>query len=243
MKNQVSITVKKPCAEKFESFMKTDKGGFCYSCEKEVIDFTSISSSELIDYLCQDSSNTCGRFKSSQLTEINTLDAPNYNLNFLSRGVAVISFSLLALCTVSNLNAQNNSLQTNVKTEINTHQNIPIEKGSTVLQYTVKGTVFDENNTPLAGASVVLKGTNEGVQTDFDGKFEFTKSLNEGDILVFSYLGYDTKEYKIKTSDSNTLDITIIFEASDIELMGEVVLNQAYTSKRSIFRKFADLFK
>ena len=97
MKNQVSITVKKPCAEKFESFMKTDKGGFCNSCEKEVIDFTAMSSSELIDYLFKKNTNPCGRFKTSQLGTIQELNAQNHSFNFLSSGVAAISFSLLAL--------------------------------------------------------------------------------------------------------------------------------------------------
>lgn len=242
MKNQVSITVKKPCTEKFKSFMKTEKGGFCASCEKEVIDFTSMSSSEMIDYLCKNSTNTCGRFKTSQLNVVHEFSATN-NQNFLSKGVAVLSFSLLSLCAIYPLNAQGKRTPSDFKTEISSIKNNNIITNAPILQYSVKGTVFDENNTPLAGASVVLKGTNEGVQTDFDGKFEFTKPLNEGDILVFSYLGYDTKEYKIKASETNTLDITITFEASDIELMGEVVVDQPYTSKKSIFQRFAAIFK
>lgn len=110
-------------------------------------------------------------------------------------------------------------------------------------QFTVKGTVLDENNTPLAGASVVLKGTSEGVQTDFDGKFEFIRALSEGDVLVFSYLGYDKKEYVVSNSEVDNLTISITFEASDIELMGEVVLDQPFTSKRSIFQRIGSIFK
>lgn len=242
MKNQVSITVKKPCAEKFESFMKTEKGGFCNSCEKEVVDFTSMSNSEMMDYLRKKSSKTCGRFKTSQLNLVHEFNAPN-NYNFLSKVAAVLGFSLLSLGAISKVNAQEVTTASNLKTEMSSIQSKSIIADAPILQYTVKGTVFDENNTPLAGASVVLKGTNEGVQTDFEGKFEFTKPLNEGDILVFSYLGYDTKEYKIKASETNTLDITITFEASDIELMGEVVVDQSYTSKKSIFQRFAAIFK
>lgn len=41
------IAVPKPCHENWESFTKTSKGGFCASCNKEVIDFTSWSDERL----------------------------------------------------------------------------------------------------------------------------------------------------------------------------------------------------
>ena len=47
MKNPMIISVKKPCTEKFKNFIKTARGGFCDSCQEEVIDFTSMSPIEL----------------------------------------------------------------------------------------------------------------------------------------------------------------------------------------------------
>ncbi|WP_276372697.1 hypothetical protein [Chryseolinea sp. H1M3-3] len=43
MKKIIQIAVPKPCHEKWSSFTKTTNGGFCGSCQKEVIDFTSWS--------------------------------------------------------------------------------------------------------------------------------------------------------------------------------------------------------
>lgn len=60
----------------------------------------------------------------------------------------------------------------------------------------ITGVVLDkENKEPLIGASVVIKGTSTGAATDIDGKFGF--DANEGDILVVSYTGYETKEVVI----------------------------------------------
>tara|TARA_R110002049_G_scaffold299812_1_gene490272 strand:- start:399 stop:3350 length:2952 start_codon:yes stop_codon:yes gene_type:complete len=59
----------------------------------------------------------------------------------------------------------------------------------------VKGTVTDETG-PLPGVSVVVKGTTTGTTTDFDGNFSI--NANTGDVLVFSYVGYDTKEVQVK---------------------------------------------
>lgn len=55
----------------------------------------------------------------------------------------------------------------------------------------VSGTVTDESG-PLPGVSVIVKGTNKGTITDFDGNYSV--SASKGDRLVFSYVGYDTKE-------------------------------------------------
>jgi TonB-linked SusC/RagA family outer membrane protein len=62
-------------------------------------------------------------------------------------------------------------------------------------QSKVTGTVVDKNdNQPLLGASVVLKGNaSKGAVTDTDGNFTLT-GINNGSVLVVSYLGYLTEE-------------------------------------------------
>lgn len=54
------------------------------------------------------------------------------------------------------------------------------------------GYVIDDNNNPLPGASEVIKGTTTGSTTDFDGKFSINAGPN--DILVVSYVGFETQE-------------------------------------------------
>lgn len=56
----------------------------------------------------------------------------------------------------------------------------------------ITGTVYDDDGAPLPGASVVKKGTTTGTTTDFDGKFSINAEV--GDILVFSYIGFQKKE-------------------------------------------------
>ena len=168
----------------------------------------------------------------------------NKNANFLTRGIGAMGFSLLALCAVSNMTAQQESdLKTTQQTEIGTSQKSEFFNGTVQKSYTVKGTVVDEDNLPLAGVNVVLKGTADGITTDFDGKFEYPKTLEAGNFLVFSYIGYDTKEYEVRSSNAKIIDIKIAFNDADIELMGAVVIDGLYTSKRNFFQKFIDIFK
>lgn len=238
MKNDSNITIKKPCSENFNTFSTTEFGGFCKSCEKEVIDFVTMTEMEINNYFLVPRPNTCGRFKSSQLQT----NKNNTMHNFISKGIATMSFSLLTLCAVSNVQAQEvANLEPVIKTEISSMQ---LGEISTLYSaYTVKGTVLDEENRPLPGVNVILKGTSEGVVTDLDGSFEFPKKLDINDVLVFSYIGYDTKEYTVKESTSETISVTINFTNADVELMGEIEIGGVYKTKQNVFQKFIGLFK
>ncbi len=65
---------------------------------------------------------------------------------------------------------------------------------------TVTGTVTDDTGFPLPGANVIVKGTSNGTQTDFDGNYSI--KANQGEILVFSYVGFDNSEVAITTASS-----------------------------------------
>ncbi|MAU17573.1 MAG: TonB-dependent receptor [Muricauda sp.] len=86
----------------------------------------------------------------------------------------------------------------------------------TTIAQEVTGTVFDDQNVPLPGASVQVKGSQTGTITDFDGKY--TIEANTGDILVFSYVGFNTLEV---TVTGNTLNVTL---QAGLELENVVVV-------------------
>jgi iron complex outermembrane receptor protein len=68
----------------------------------------------------------------------------------------------------------------------------------------VDGTISDGENNPLPGATVVIKGTTTGATTDFDGAFNI--DANQGDVLVISFVGFETQEV---TYDGSTLSIVM----------------------------------
>ena len=87
---------------------------------------------------------------------------------------------------------------------------------------TVSGIVKTEDG-PLLGANVSLKGTNVGTTTDRDGKFTFPRPLKLNDVLVFSYLSYNTKEIRI-ADETNFFDVTLTDDL--IELLGAPAVNK-----------------
>lgn len=95
-------------------------------------------------------------------------------------------------------------------------------------QITVKGLVSDEDG-PLPGVSITLKNVKVGTTTNTKGEFTFPRSLSVGDILVFSYLGYETQEIKIR---KNTSFIKLMLTSDLIEILGAVNEDKPYKSKR-----------
>lgn len=59
------------------------------------------------------------------------------------------------------------------------------------------GKVTDEKGEGLPGVSVILKGSQQGTVTDAEGKFKLTIADAAGKSLVFSFVGYESKEQEI----------------------------------------------
>lgn len=83
-------------------------------------------------------------------------------------------------------------------------------------QITITGTVGDAIG-PLPGANVVVKGTNTGVTTDLDGSYSI--NVNTSDVLVFSYVGFESQE--IAYTNQTSIDVVL---QEDSDELSEVVL-------------------
>ena len=67
----------------------------------------------------------------------------------------------------------------------------------------VKGTVLDDTSLPLPGVSIIIKGTSIGTTSDFDGNYSINAS--NGDILVFSYVGFNSQEVTVSGNTVNVI--------------------------------------
>lgn len=92
-------------------------------------------------------------------------------------------------------------------------------------QLTITGGVFDTNNEPLSGVSVQEKGTTNGTATNEEGAFSITVQ-DENAVLVFSYLGYISREINAQQSH-----MTVLLER-DMANLDEVVVVGYGTQKR-----------
>ncbi|WP_299114427.1 carboxypeptidase-like regulatory domain-containing protein [uncultured Winogradskyella sp.] len=93
---------------------------------------------------------------------------------------------------------------------------------------TVKGIISDEKG-PLGDVNIVQKGTRNGTVTNEKGEFTFPVKLNTGDVLLVTYLGYETHKIKIK---DDTSFIEIVLTEDLIEMIGALDSGKPYKSKR-----------
>ncbi|NBC57101.1 MAG: SusC/RagA family TonB-linked outer membrane protein [Bacteroidetes bacterium] len=84
-------------------------------------------------------------------------------------------------------------------------------------QNTVSGTVVDDQNLPIPGVNILIEDTQRGTTTDFDGNYNI--EINNGEVLVFSYLGFKTQ--KISYTGQSEINVQLTPDQSQLE---EVVL-------------------
>lgn len=80
-----------------------------------------------------------------------------------------------------------------------------IEKIVELNDIVIRGKVTDIKGETLPGVSVKVKGTSMGTSTDVNGNYSI--SVSERAVLVFSYIGYVTKE--VAVTGNNSLDIVL----------------------------------
>jgi iron complex outermembrane receptor protein len=82
-------------------------------------------------------------------------------------------------------------------------------------QHEVSGQVTSaEDGLGLPGVTILIKGTTNGTITDLDGFYQL-KDVKPVDTLLFSYLGYNTKEEV--AGDRRTIDLKLMPSAKEIE--------------------------
>lgn len=220
MKNQINLEIKTPCSENFNQFTPTLDGGFCGTCQKEVIDFSKKDSEEIMNYFKNYSNqNTCGKFNTNQLKTYSENSFQRKTFSFWSG----LGLACLSLFTFNTVQAQTETVKTA------SSKTIAMLQKATIV---VKGTVSDDT-TVLPGVSILLEGTTIGTETDFDGNFEFPKPLKNGDVLVFSFIGLESQRVVVKDINSaSDITLKVDMQLSEIVILGKVAVNKVYSSKR-----------
>ncbi len=100
----------------------------------------------------------------------------------------------------------------------------------------VRGRVLDEKGLPLIGVSVKVKGGTLAVSTNSNG--EFSIKLPKGDeILVFSYIGFQTKE--VSVNNSTVLNVTLLEANKGLDEV--IVVGYGTQKKRNVIGAVAQI--
>jgi hypothetical protein len=193
-----------------------DKGRFCDSCQKQVIDFTQSSDRQIAETF-KTEGNVCGRFLKSQL-ERDLVIPKEKNRLWMATSAAVVAFLGLGNSKVF------------AQTEKKKAETVQVEKNkvinsadSTEVTRVITGTVVDEIGLPIPGAVVKNTTSKKELATDFDGNFVIEAETNNS--LEISFFGL--KEVKLKVTNVNHYNIKMIDDSSiDIDAIGGATLTR-----------------
>ena len=206
MSAKINISIPAPCHENWLDMTVADKGRFCASCQKHVIDFTTASDRQIAEVFKKDS-NVCGRFLPSQLQR-DLIIPKEKNSLWMAASAAMVAFLGLGNADVFAQTEKPEIVQVEKDKKLDTANYI---KGNRA----ITGIVLDKAGLALPGANINLVGTDEKTQTDFDGKFFL--EAKTGDTIEFSFIGMmpnnlivnEKKDYTITMTDYATGEVSV----------------------------------
>jgi len=227
MSAKINISIPTPCHQNWQDMSVADKGRFCASCQKSVIDFTQSSDRHIAEVFKKDG-DVCGRFLRSQL-ERDLILPKEKNRLWMAASAAVVAFLGLGKGKV---------FAQTVKTET-----VQVEKDkefSPVIyraDYRIfNGTVLDETGIGLPGVYVNTGGKIQ-VKTDIEGKFAI--EAEAGNILEFTMVGFETQRIAIDTA-TDKIEVTMNVY---YDLMGDIVIIQKRNFAGRVLYRIGNIFR
>ena len=230
MGKHLQISIPTPCHEDWDTMTLVEKGRFCSSCQKKVIDFSKISDREIALFFKKPSTGSvCGRFMQDQLArdmEIPKKRIPwlKYFFQFLLPAFFITKaagqqqkIGKIARPMVDSVKVPKNPKDPAIRGMV-LPKIIPVCNDTNINQIQkvvrckvvesprrISGIVIDEAGSELPGASVLIKGKRTGVAADNKGRFEIR--VHSGDILVVSGAGLETTEADIGIEKLITIQV------------------------------------
>lgn len=241
MSKKFQLSIPTPCNENWDNMTPVEKGRFCGSCQKQVVDFSKMSDREVAMFFKKPSTGSvCGRFMEEQLNR--DIEIPKKRIPWIKY---FFQFALPAFLISARASAQgkvkvkNNSIQSEqvscsrtlgkiVPTTIERRQTVgdtviqPI-KEDTAKSIAVTGKVQDETGSPIAFATVLITETTKRVMTNEKGEFAIqVDNLAENTYLTVSALGF--RSVKIVISKDMYSNANVIMVKDHPWLSGEVLV-------------------
>ncbi len=224
MRKQIQLNIPTPCHESWDKMTPAEKGKFCSSCKKEVIDFTKMSDTHLVAFFRkQTTGSVCGRFMQDQLDR--SMEIPKKRIPWIKY---FFQIALPAFIMTSKGYAQGNVKTIKGKTipaiALKDDCRKPLSKISMLENgKLIRGRVFDEVNESVPYATVLIKGTPSVTVADSSGFFELIyRGTQDEIVLAASCLGFEEKELTVDIQDSERLLIVVMKKY--IKILDELVV-------------------
>jgi hypothetical protein len=221
--HSIQLSIPTPCHQNWDKMTPTEQGRFCNACAKQVVDFTTMSDGEVLNYfITKKDENVCGRTLPNQLNRI--LEAPKPivpNKLWYWKYAAAAGLLLIGKEGVGQSMEQ---FLYNAQTSINdpykhsySYKNYPIFEGKNA----IKGYVTDEKGVAIPFASIKVLGKESKTIADANG-FYFIRIDISIDQFSVTASGYESKTLNTKNLSSFDIKLKSI-ERSKVNVQNGLV--------------------
>ncbi len=253
MGKKISLSIPKPCHENWDAMTPVEKGRFCGSCEKQVIDFSKMTDRQVAEFFKKPSTGSvCGRFMNDQLGR--DFEIPKKRIPWLKYffQIALPAFFIskasaqhqkmgmvlsrpITKDTVQKPPVREPMLMGKVANHVCTQPltgTIAIVGDTTIVRQPdkvdkiIKGIVTNEKGEPVPFAMIKAGGVMNILFANEKGEFSVKSSfLKDEQVLLVSSSGYEDKEI---TVDLSSEFIEIKLKANDSISEGGVSSSQHF---------------
>ncbi len=246
------IQIDNPCSENWENMTPSERGRFCNSCSKQVVDFSVMSDADIVAYF-KKHKNVCGRFAEEQLDRNLLL----YNRKQTLFGKAIAAVMLLFQTFIAEAQTDNVKPKAIIQQPFNynNHQlpscskQIPGDSGV----FTFQIVLFDSyTSEPIQNARVYINGDTIECLTSTAGKLTvempiaFKDSSVQLTITKEGYIDYqheillDTRVYRISMVTHKVMTLTA---GAATTISTKYEKTKTKDQSKDLYRKYPGLFR
>lgn len=209
---KIFLSIPEPCHEDWDQMITCEKGKFCNSCQKTVIDFTNMSDRQLAAFFKNAPASLCGQIHTDQLNRF--IDIPRKRIPWVRY---FFQFTLPAFLIFFKAYSQKN-LRYTTFVEKTSSKNIKSEEPETKSFRKIEGTITDTSGEPIPYVTIKLKNSTGVTTSDASGKF-FIQTTGQSPVLLLTAIGYEAQQIEVKSPEPLHIIMTI-----KNSVMGEVVI-------------------
>src|SRR5262245_52388784 len=96
----MKVSIPNPCSKSWNVMTPAENGRYCNSCEKIVIDFTTMNEEEIKQYFLNSKERVCGHFKPEQLDENSLGKTTRLVLHWYRKAETQISYRIPRMAAI-----------------------------------------------------------------------------------------------------------------------------------------------
>ena len=251
MREPLKLRIPQPCHEKWADMKPEEKGRFCLSCQKTVVDFSYMTDRQVLEYFSSYTGSACGRFSNDQLNRPITagVQKPDkwykYLLGLFVPAMLIGSRNVTQGEAVNPVSVADTTKPAGKDDTLKLSP--PLEDWvmgdviSTVIDLPgiVRGKVINEMGEPLEGATVQVMGTTNMTTTDSSGNFGLISVREDSAVLYVTYVGMEPKEVSVGIRSIEKYPLVVVMDAYPLPAyVGMFISVEKLEIEEPVFHKF-----